>query len=39
MPNFKKKKKAYMMKPKGMGQQAYKMIGGKDPKKKKIYKT
>ena len=36
MPNFKKNKKAYMMKPKGMGQQAYKMIGGKSPKKKKM---
>ena len=33
MPNFKKNKKAYMMKPKGMGQQAYKM-NGSDPKKK-----
>ena len=38
MPNFKKNKNAYMMKPKGMGQQAYKMIGGKDPKKKKSTK-
>ena len=38
MPNFKKNKKPYMMKPKGMGGQAYKMIGGKDPKKKKSTK-
>ena len=35
MPNFKKSNKGYMMKPKGMGQQGYAMMGGQDPKKKK----
>ena len=34
MPNFKKSNKGYMMKPKGMGGQAYTMMGGQDPKKK-----
>ena len=34
MPNFKKSNKGYMMKPKGMGQQGYAMMGGQDPKKK-----
>ena len=28
MPNFKKSNKGYMMKPKGMGQQGYAMMGG-----------
>jgi hypothetical protein len=35
MPNFKKSNKGYMMQPKGMGGQAYTMMGGQDPKKKK----
>ena len=35
MPNFKKSKKGYMMTPKGMGGQAYGMMGGQNPKKKK----
>ena len=34
MPNFKKSNKGYMMKPKGMGQQGYAMMGGQNPNKK-----
>ena len=34
MPNFKKSNRGYMMKPKGMGQQGYAMMGSQDPKKK-----